>query len=105
MTWRTVIAQVDLLPTSAGGRSTVMLSGYRSLLRFSGSTIDFGFELDLDSRTNPNGVAPGSTGHGRLFFWAADDLPMLVEGLRFEIREGNQVIGYGSIVDPGSGGV
>lgn len=76
-----------------------MLSGYRSLLRFAGSTIDFGFELELDSRTTPNGIAPGSSGNGRLSFWAADELPTLVKGLPFEIREGQRVIGHGSVVD------
>jgi translation elongation factor EF-Tu-like GTPase len=101
MSWRTVTTQLDLLPTSAGGRSTAVLSGYRSLLRFVESTTDFGFELELDTITNPNGIAPGSSGSGRISFWAAEQLPHLFQGQRFEIREGQRVVGHGFIVDPG----
>jgi hypothetical protein len=100
MTLRTVTAHVDLLPTSAGGRSSAMLSGYRSLLRFAGSTTDLGFELELDSGTNPNGVAPGTSSRGRLLLWAVDELPKLAGGHRFEIREGHRIIGHGSVIDP-----
>ena len=77
-----------------------MLSGYRSLLRLQGSSIDFGFELTLDTSSGADGIKPGCAGSGHLMFWALDELPMLEKGQRFEIYEGTRVIGFGEIVDP-----
>lgn len=92
---RTVNAHLTLLPPEAGGRSGSILSGYRSLARFEGSPTDFGFELTLEA----DELSPGSTGAGRLSFWAVDELPPLVRGLRFEILEGTKKVGYGELVD------
>lgn len=91
---------VDLLPTSEGGRSGPLLSGYRSLLRFEGSEVDFGFELELDPAVGSGGIAPGASGSGRVSFWAVEELPFLFAGQRFEVREGASVVGRGTIVDP-----
>ena len=100
MSRRTVTARVHLLPTSEGGRSGPLLSGYRSLLRFEGSDLDFGFELELDPTVGPGGLAPGSSGTGRVSFWAIEEMPSLFAGQRFELREGARVVGRGTIVDP-----
>ncbi len=100
MSRRTVTALVQLFPTRDGGRSGPLLSGYRSLLRFEGSDADFGFELELDSAVGPDGVAPGGSGTGRLSFWATEELPLLVEGQKFELREGVRIVGHGVILDP-----
>ena len=92
----TVAARVHLLPTSEGGRSAPLLSGYRSLLRFEGSEVDFGFEIAL----GPIGIPPGESATGRVSFWATDELPSLFVGQSFELREGARVVGRGTIVDP-----
>jgi hypothetical protein len=93
-------ARFQLLATAAGGRTGPLLSGYRSLARFAGTDTDFGFELELDSPYAADGVAPGAVGNGRLSFWAVDQLPELVVGHSFELREGNHVVGNGVILDP-----
>ncbi len=100
MSRRTVRVKIDLLPTSEGGRSGPLLSGYRSLLRFDGSEVDFGFELELDPAVGSAGIPPGASGSGRVSFWAVEDLPSLFSGQRFEVREGARVVGRGTIVDP-----
>jgi translation elongation factor EF-Tu-like GTPase len=100
MSRRTVMARIDLLLTSAGGRSGPLLSGYRSLLRFEGSDIDFGFELQLDPAVGSAGIAPGASGNGHVSLWAVDELPSLFAGQRFEVREGVRVVGRGTILDP-----
>lgn len=100
MTWRTVSVHLELLPTAASGRLTPIASGYRSLLRFEGSTIDFGFELKLDSEADSNGLSPGSSGNGQISFWAAEDLPSLSQGTPFEIREGQKTVALGFISAP-----
>lgn len=100
MTRRTVGARVRLLPTSEGGRSGPLQSGYRSLLRFEGRDVDFGFELELDAAVGPSGLSPGASGTGRISFWAVAELPSLFDGQRFEVREGTRVVGTGTIIDP-----
>ncbi len=94
------MARVSLLATNEGGRSGALASGYRSLLRFEGSEVDFGFELELDPAVGPGGIAPGGSGTARVSFWAADELPSLSAGQNFELREGTRIIGRGTIVDP-----
>lgn len=96
----TMNVQVHLLPTSEGGRAGPLLSGYRSLLRFEGSDVDIGFELELDRANGLGGVAPGSSGPGRISFLALEKLPSLIAGQRFEIREGARVVGRGIVIDP-----
>jgi len=100
MSRRAVTAKIDLLSTSEGGRSGPLLSGYRSLLRFEGSEVDFGFELELDPTVGSSGIAPGASGSCRVSFWAVRELPSLFAGQRFEIREGAHVVGRGTILDP-----
>jgi translation elongation factor EF-Tu-like GTPase len=92
-------ANFHLLPTDVGGRSTALLSGYRSLLRLADTQVDYGFELALDAAANLEGVAPGSSATATFSLWCAGSLPMLVKGQRFEIREGSKVVGLGEIVD------
>lgn len=77
-----------------------MLSGYRSLVRLEGGSVDFGFELTLHATAENEGIRPGCVGSGRLSFWAVDDLPLLTKGQRFEVREGARIIGFGEVIDP-----
>jgi hypothetical protein len=76
-----------------------MLPGYRSLIRFQGGSGDYGFELQGEAGCGNDGIAPGSSKAARLSFWAVDELPPLLQGLRFEVREGSRIIGHGEIVD------
>lgn len=96
MSRRTIDTRIHLLTNDEGGRSGPLLSGYRSLLRFEGTEVDFGFELELDAEVT-NGLAPGDSGNARLSFWAAEELPSLSPGHKFEIREGTRVVGRGSV--------
>ena len=79
------------------GRSGILRSGYRSLLRFKGSETDFGFELELSPEFAVTGLRPGETGTARLSFWAAEELPGVFPDLTFELREGARVVGEGTI--------
>lgn len=85
---------VRLFPSNAGGRAGPIRTGYRSLLRFDDDDAEFGFELELDCGV----LGPGEHGAGTISLWAVGDLPYLMEGLGFEIREGVRVVGYGTIV-------
>jgi translation elongation factor EF-Tu-like GTPase len=98
MSRKTIGVIVHLLATNEGGRSGPLLTGYRSLLRFEGTEVDFGFELELDPEAKANGLAPGDSGNARLSFWAVEELPTLSAGQTFEIREGTRIVGYGSVV-------
>ena len=99
MSVRTIAVRVHLLSTNKGGSSEPLFSGYRSLLRFEGTEEDFGFELVLDPETKKVGLGPGDSGNARLKIWAAEELPGLSKGQRFEIREGNRVVGLGSVTE------
>jgi translation elongation factor EF-Tu-like GTPase len=98
MTRRFIRANLRLLPASEGGRSSPVESGYRSLARFEGSTLDFGFELEPDA----GHLVPGDSGTGHLSFWAAEELPELSAGQAFELREGSRVVGHGTVLEPTS---
>ena len=99
MSWRTIFAEIRLLTTEAGGRSEPLFSGYRSLLRFERTDVDYGFELTLDSEIAWEGIAPGSAGTARILFWTTDVLPRLLDGQMFEVREGAQIVGYGLVAE------
>jgi translation elongation factor EF-Tu-like GTPase len=99
MSRRTIVARFRLLTTDAGGRSGPLVSGYRSLLRFEDRNADHGFELALDSNVGSDGIAPGSSAEGSFSFWAADELPQLFRGQKFEMREGTRVVGHGVVVE------
>jgi translation elongation factor EF-Tu-like GTPase len=93
MTRHRIRATLQLLRSEEGGRSGPIQSGYRSLVRFEGAEVEFGFELELDEPP----LAPGAEGGGLLSLWAVDELPILVSGSRFEVREGTRVVGRGTI--------
>ena len=99
MTRHVVCANLRMFTLDEGGRSSPIESGYRSLARFEGTTADFGFELDLDSKR----LAPGQSGDGQLSFWAVEELPALSPGQAFELREGTRVVGQGTILEPDVG--
>ena len=95
---RAIHASIHLLTTNEGGRSSILLSGYRSLLRFEGTEVDFGFELQLGPERGAKGLAPGDSGNAQLSFWAVEELPILSPGQKFEIREGTHIVGHGSVL-------
>ena len=99
MNRRTVIAEIFLLRPEDGGRSQSILKGYRSLLRFTGTTTDFGFEIDFEPAKDATEFLPGTTRLCRLSFWAVDLLPILSQEAKFEVREGSRIIGNGKIVN------
>ena len=96
MTMRVIRANLRLLPIGAGGRVSPIKSGYRSLVHFDDIDTDFGFELALDAES----LSPGESGNGRLTFWAVEELPELVAGQSFELREGKHVVGQGTVLEP-----
>jgi translation elongation factor EF-Tu-like GTPase len=96
MTRRLMRATVDLLSKDQGGRTGAIESGYRSLIRFDGTDVDFGSELELD----PSPLAPGTRGVALLSFWAVDELPELAAGQRFDLLEGTRIVGHGTIDNP-----
>lgn len=100
MSRKTIGVQIHLLSTDEGGRSGPLFSGYRSLLRVEGTMMDFGFELELDPECSKHGLAPGTTGTGRLSVWAVEELPSLLRDQKFELRDGTRVVGRGIILDP-----
>lgn len=93
MSHKKLRATIQLLPSDEGGRRSALRSGYRSLLRFEDSEQDFGFELTLDS----DSLSPGQSGSGTISMWAEEALPELSAGQRFEVKEGNRVVGDGVI--------
>jgi len=88
-----------LIPTGDGGRRDAVRSGYRGLVRFEGSEIDFGFELTLEAPLDASGIPPGASGMGQLVIWAGEELPALRVGQHLQIREGTRVIGTGNLLD------
>lgn len=95
MTRWAVRASLSILAAAEGGRTTPIVSGYRSLARFEGTEVDLGFELELEAES----LAPGERGTGRLSFWAVEEVPDLSVGQNFELREGARVVGQGTILD------
>jgi translation elongation factor EF-Tu-like GTPase len=93
MSHRKLKATIQLLASDDGGRHSALRSGYRSLLRFENSEEDFGFELTLDD----DSLRPGESGSGTISIWAEEGLPELSAGQRFEVKEGNRVVGNGVI--------
>ena len=94
MTRKTVHVRLELLSSTAGGRSTPMRSGYRSLIRFENIDVDYGFELNLAT----DSLAPGDSAIGTVSFWAVEDLPLLLPGQKFDVREGARVVGHGEVL-------
>ena len=86
-----------LLPTEDGGRSGPIRTGHRSLMRLEGTTLDFGFELELGLDCSATGLAPGVSGDALLHLWAAEELPDVPPGRKLEIREGGRIVGTGIV--------
>ena len=100
MSRKVIRARIHLIAAEDGGRPGPVTSGYRSLIRFEGTDLDFGFELRLDADSSPGGLAPGDVGQAQLSLWAVDALPTLSCGQSFELREGTRVFGHGRVTQP-----
>ena len=94
---RHIRVDFQLFASDAGGRSTPLLTGYRSLIRFADTQLDYGFEVCSLEAANLEGAPPGSSATATLSVWAAEALPLVLKGHRFEIREGNKVVGLGEV--------
>lgn len=70
-----------------------MRSGYRSLVRFGSPDAEsvYGAEIEVAGGRE---LAPGDTGHIRLWVWALDTPPQA--GSRFFVFEGLQLVGEGT---------
>ena len=77
MTRKAIGANIHLLKTNEGGRSQALLSGYRSLLRFEGTEVDFGFELELRPQVLLSALDDGS---GRMIDPAGCRVAILQQG-------------------------
>jgi len=88
------IIEVELtfLPAKDGGRSAPVRSGYRSQFYFADG--DWGAEHDYLGVAE---VQPGQIARAKLRLWAGMP-PDLKPGSAFLIREGNRVVGYGSVI-------
>jgi translation elongation factor EF-Tu-like GTPase len=95
MAGRMFQATIQLIPSESGGKTWPVLSGYRSLVRFEGTEVDIGFELQLQEES----LEPGESGVGCVTMWA-EGIPDLSVGQQFEIREGLRIVGYGIVLDP-----
>lgn len=84
-------AKIHLFETVDGGRGTPLESGYRSLLQFSDSEIQIGFELQMKSGP----INPGQAGVGVVRVWVEEGFDPPPEGKMFDILEGNRKVGYG----------
>ena len=99
MSRATIDVELHLLPTSEGGKAQPLRSGYRSIILFEGAELPCGFELELVPEL-VDGLAPGASTRARLLLWAvAEATPFLLTGKRFELREGDRIVGRGVIVD------
>jgi translation elongation factor EF-Tu-like GTPase len=96
---------IDLLPTSAGGRTQPVRSGYRPICIMQG-TNGAGAVIGLCELQLEHQLAPGHSGEGRLSFDPAvsnDVRGLLRVGSRFVLAEGTQPIGSAEVraIDPG----
>lgn len=90
---RDVEAVVTFLPTEHGGRSTPAFSDYRPQFYYAGRDWDAPHEYpDVEQ------VHPGDTVRAYLAFLSPQEhIGKLSPGMPFLIREGQRIIGYGSI--------
>jgi hypothetical protein len=108
-----------LLPTADGGRTTPLKSAWRGLVWFGevwteqdtalwpdygaplpiGEELVYGCELRLvDASTET--LAPGHDTRVELAFWAIEEpRPAMRLGATFEVREGRQYIGVGTVLE------
>ena len=85
---------ITFLPTSHGGRQTPAKSGYRPQFYYDGLDHD-AIQTFIDKEF----VNPGEIVKAYLTFLHPDlHLGNLCPGKAFLIREGNRIVGYGSIV-------
>jgi hypothetical protein len=89
---------VRLLASHAGGRSSPIRVGYRSLLKFEGTSKEFGFEVSSMEKRGLAELSPGSAEICTLSFWAAEDLPQLTQRQTFTVLEGTRVVGGGEVL-------
>ncbi|HTQ03842.1 MAG TPA: hypothetical protein VMI54_08285 [Polyangiaceae bacterium] len=84
---------LQFVPTSEGGRSTPVWTGYRAQVHYANGDWDAMHEYPDDER-----VLPGQRVRAFLHFLSpAEHLGKVVPGLDFEIREGSRVVAHGRV--------
>lgn len=104
--------ELRLLPSSSGGRSTPLASGWRGIAWFGelaaeqdadlydtapplGAEVLWGCEIRLDGT---EALAPGDAADATLTFFVLEEpRPAMRPGATFEIREGNRPVGSGIV--------
>lgn len=88
-----VEAEITLLPTEHGGRASAVQSGYRPQFYYDGHDWDA-----IHSYPDGPEVRPGDTARVYLSFLSPNEhVGRLHAGKVFLLREGNRVVGYGTI--------
>ena len=87
--------ELTFLPTEHGGRRTSVASGYRPQFYYGNN--DWGA---VHTYISVSEVHPGDTVIAQLsFFTPTAHVGKIFEGMPFLIREGNQTVGYGRVLD------
>src|SRR5215831_12455092 len=91
---RDIEVEIYYLPPEHGGRKTPILSGYRPQFYYRGHDWDGQHEYpDSDQ------VLPGECVRAYIEFLSpAQHLGNVVEGMPFLLREGNHIVGYGTVL-------
>jgi translation elongation factor EF-Tu-like GTPase len=90
-------AEIVLLPTEMGGRSTPTWQGYRTVH-------DFGIEGMLNDALHEylgcDSIAPGQTGRAKMWLLAPEyQAKRLHPGFKFTVQEGARVVGHGTVIN------
>ena len=91
---RDIEVEIEYLPTEHGGRSTPVKSGYRPQFYYDGHDWD-----GVQTFEGIEWVSPGGKVKAFISFLSpAEHVGKLYPGKAFLIREGNRILGYGSVI-------
>lgn len=91
---RDIEVELTFLPTEHGGRGCATQSGYRPQFYYAGHDWDAVHEYP-----DVTEASPGDTVRAYLAFLSPEDhVGRITPGMPFLVREGQRVVGYGSVV-------
>jgi translation elongation factor EF-Tu-like GTPase len=91
---RDIEVELTFIPTEDGGRRTPAFNNYRPQFYYAGHDWDAAHEYPDVEQVNP-----GDTVRAFLCFLSPDEhLGKVNPGMAFLIREGQKIVGYGSVV-------